>query len=154
MRRKEQEITDFKEIEEHIKSTNICRIAMVDKGIPYVLPLNYGYDDGIIYFHSSHTGRKIDILKENNYVCFEIESASQLITGPQACDWTTKFCSIIGYGKIEFENKKSEKIKALEILMRGHGATGKQIFRDKVVDKTLILKLKIESAVGKKSSDL
>ena len=50
--------------------------AMVDKGLPYVIPLNFGYkiEDNslVLFFHSAREGRKIDILKEYNAVCFEM----------------------------------------------------------------------------------
>jgi nitroimidazol reductase NimA-like FMN-containing flavoprotein (pyridoxamine 5'-phosphate oxidase superfamily) len=83
---------------------------MIDNDIPYIVPLNYGYFENAIYFHSAPLGRKIDILKRNNKVCFEIEYASELIKRELACDWGTKYRSLIAYGTIEiisdFEKKK------------------------------------------------
>jgi len=83
--------------------------------------------------------------KKNNYVCFEIEAEHKLITGKKASDWTSKFRSVIGYGNIEFETVLEEKVKALDIIMKAHGAKGENVFNLKIVEKNLILKLKIES---------
>lgn len=33
-------------------------------GLPYVVPLNYGYTEGKILFHGALTGKKLDCLKE------------------------------------------------------------------------------------------
>ena len=65
MRRKEKEIKDKKEIEQIFKEAHVCRLGMVDGKIPYIVPMNFGYRDNILYFHSALSGRKIDILKNN-----------------------------------------------------------------------------------------
>ena len=74
MRRKDREVTTVDGIKEILDSCKTACIAMVDGGAPYVVPLNYGYEikDGnlIMYFHCAKEGRKIDILKRNNKVCF------------------------------------------------------------------------------------
>ncbi|MDP3353181.1 MAG: hypothetical protein Q8S44_05520, partial [Flavobacteriaceae bacterium] len=61
--------------------------------------------------------------------------------------------SIIGYGTVEFINDYQSKTKALEIIMKQHGAVGKQIFEKKQVKFIVILKLKIEELTAKQSSN-
>ena len=73
MRRNEREITDPKIIEEIIHQATICRIALYDADYPYIVPLNYGYESGALYFHSAKEGKKIDLIRKNSRVCFEIE---------------------------------------------------------------------------------
>jgi nitroimidazol reductase NimA-like FMN-containing flavoprotein (pyridoxamine 5'-phosphate oxidase superfamily) len=153
MRRKDKEISDKNIIDEIIRNSNICRIAMIDNGLPYLLPLNYGYFDGNLYFHSALSGRKIDILKQNNYVCFEIEGHTEIITGEKACDWTTKYRSVVGYGHIEFETDIEDKRKGLDIIMKAHGKLDENIYSESSLKPMLILKLKIESVSGKQSGD-
>ena len=110
MRRKDKIIQDEKLLEKILTEAEVCRIAMIDEYKPYIVPLNYGYSDNTIYIHSASLGRKIEVLKKNNNVCFEVEAKSDIVKGPKSCDWTTKYRSIIGYGKIEivddFEEKK------------------------------------------------
>ncbi|MGD9202223.1 MAG: pyridoxamine 5'-phosphate oxidase family protein, partial [Chitinispirillia bacterium] len=60
-----QEITDSLTIKEVLKSSRICRIGMIDNGLPYVLPFNYGYDDNLIYIHCARTGKKLDLIRKN-----------------------------------------------------------------------------------------
>jgi len=57
MRRREKQITDTKQMEQILAQAQVCRLAMVDKGHPYVVPLNFGYRDGALYFHSALEGR-------------------------------------------------------------------------------------------------
>ena len=63
-------ITLQRDIDEIIAKCDVCYVGMVDEtGAPYVVPFNFGYEDGVIYLHSSHTGLKIDILKKHPEVC-------------------------------------------------------------------------------------
>lgn len=93
MRRKEKEITDQKLIEEILSKSEICRIAMIDEGEPYIVPLNYGYSNNAIYFHSDPAGKKIIILRRNHRVCFEIEYGVDIIKSEVSCKWNTKYRS-------------------------------------------------------------
>ena len=68
MRRSEREITESTVIEEILAGAEICRIAMIDGNLPYLLPFNYGYRDNVIYIHCAPEGRKINILKKNKTV--------------------------------------------------------------------------------------
>lgn len=151
MRRSEKEISDPKIIHDLLRSANIVRIAMIDGDEPYMVPLNYGYKDNALYIHSAKEGRKIDILKKNPRVCFEIEGKTELKTGPKACDWTLKFESLIGYGTVEILENSDEKIAGLDILMGQFNGPQKE-YHAKHVDAIYILKLTIESISGKQSN--
>ena len=57
-------ITDKAEMFQVIEKCDACYVSMVDQNnMPYVVPLNFGVKDGVIYLHSSPKGKKIDILK-------------------------------------------------------------------------------------------
>ena len=81
MRRKEKEITDKAEIESIIKQSVVCRLAMSVDGSPYVVPLCFGYAEDVLYLHSAQEGKKIEMLKQNNAVCFEFDIATEVTTG-------------------------------------------------------------------------
>ncbi len=99
MRRKEREITDIKEIERLIMGANICRIGFVDRDEPYIVPVFFGYESNTIYFHSARDGRKINLLKNNNKVCFELDTDIEMIQSDNSCNWSTKYRSVMGTGK-------------------------------------------------------
>ena len=154
MRKKQYEIKDVTVIEEILAKSEVCRIAMIDNGKPYIIPMNYGYKNNTIYFHSSPLGKKIEILKKNNLVCFEMEMNAQVVKKDIPCDWTTKYRSVIGYGTIEFITDNKQKKEGLDIIMAHYGKKDKNIYQDKNFEKTLVLKLNIEEMTGKQHGDI
>ena len=114
-------VTDRKEIDEIIRKCPVCHIAMVDpEGLPYLLPFNFGYEDGIIYFHSAAAGKKIDILKHNPNVCVEFSTDYLLRFQSKevACSYSMKYKSVLAYGKVEFIEDPEEKIKIMNYVMK------------------------------------
>ena len=91
MRRKDKEITDKRTIEEIIKNSIVCRVAMCENDLPYVVPMCFGYEKDTIYLHSAKEGEKIDILKSNPNVCIEFDVGADIITSEQACDFGMKY---------------------------------------------------------------
>ncbi|MDR1316899.1 MAG: pyridoxamine 5'-phosphate oxidase family protein, partial [Spirochaetales bacterium] len=107
MRRKNREIESIEEKLAILAKYKVCRLAMADGGMPYIVPLNYGYEyaQGILtlYFHGAGEGKKIDILKKNPHVCFEIDGEGSLIDGGgNACQYSYAYESIIGFGSLMF----------------------------------------------------
>lgn len=117
MRRKDREVTELSEIKEILDGCKTCHVAMTDGDRPYVVPLSFGYEikDGslVLYFHSAEEGRKIDILKKDNRVCFEICSEGEPIFPETPCNSGYYFSSVIGWGEVEFLEDPEEKCEAL-----------------------------------------
>ena len=60
-------IENKEQVEEIISRCDICFVGITDlEGNPYVIPMNFGYQDGVIYLHSGPTGSSIDMLARNN----------------------------------------------------------------------------------------
>ena len=119
MRKKEYEITDPAEIEGILREALICRLAMTDGQVPYVVPLNFGYRERALYFHTGRAGKKIDILKKNPVVCFEADIDAELMPSDTACGYSMRYRSVIGTGRAEFLDDRDMKRNALDIIM-GH----------------------------------
>ncbi|MDR2759002.1 MAG: pyridoxamine 5'-phosphate oxidase family protein, partial [Spirochaetaceae bacterium] len=106
MRRKDREITDIEELRGIISRCKVCRLAMAENNRPYVVPLNFGYEyqngELILYFHGAQEGEKIDMLKKNPQVCFEMDGGHRLVEGREAHDYSFAYESIIGFGEVEF----------------------------------------------------
>lgn len=154
MRRKDREVNDIEEIKEIIKSCKTCHVAMVDDGMPYVIPLSFGYeiiDDVLsLYFHSAKEGRKIDILHKNNSVCFEMCCEGEPIYAKETpCNSGYYYSSVIGNGKIEFISDTNEKIKALTLLLK-HQAGIDVIFTEKQANTVCIYKIVTNDFTGKR----
>ena len=152
MRRKDKEVADRDKIEAIINRCIVCRVAMVDNNSPYIVPLNFGFADNTLYFHSALKGRKIDILKKNPEVCFEFDEDVELIPDKEgkACGWGTQFKSVIGFGTASFVIMPGDKKKALNIIM-GH-YTGKSFeFSDSDVAQMAIIQIDIREMTGKEA---
>ena len=85
MRLREKEISDPQTIDAILQSALVCRIALAAGNAPYVVPVNFAVKDGVLYFHSALSGRKIDMLQQNASVCFEVDFPGDLIAGEKAC---------------------------------------------------------------------
>lgn len=149
MRRKEKRITDPERIETVFKKGIICRLALIDDGEPYIVPLNYGYRNGTLYFHSATEGRKVNILRKNPHVAFEIETDVELASAGDACGWGCRFRSLMGTGTVEFLDDPADRREALTILMEHQTGRGGWSFPDAMLAKTLCFRLVPDSVSGK-----
>ena len=150
MRRKEKEISERSGINAILKKATVCRLAMVNGDKPYIVPLCFGFQDDVLYFHSGLKGQKIDCIRNNPNVCFEFD----LIGGPkeaeEPCSWGITYQSVIGFGQAVFVEDSDEKHKALNIIMAQYSDQPFQFPQNKV-DATAIIRVEIESMTGKHS---
>lgn len=101
MRRIDREIESREEMDEIIRGSKVCGIALAMDNIPYIVPVSFGYDSESIYIHTAKEGKKIIYFKYNNNVCFEFERNVKLFIDPiNACKWTFPYESVIGFGNI------------------------------------------------------
>ncbi|MFH2035587.1 MAG: pyridoxamine 5'-phosphate oxidase family protein [Candidatus Zixiibacteriota bacterium] len=153
MRRKEKEITDRNQIENIIKRANICRIALTVDNEPYIVPVNFGYYKNALYFHSATEGKKIDMIRKNSRVCFEIDIDHELVLGKIACNGSMKYKSVIGWGTAEIIEDDNGKRNGLDIIMRQYADNDAFFYDDKSVERCIIIKVDIDSMTGKSSGD-
>jgi nitroimidazol reductase NimA-like FMN-containing flavoprotein (pyridoxamine 5'-phosphate oxidase superfamily) len=152
MRRNDKEITDWQKIEDILKKGKLCHIAMADGNKPYLVTVSYGYRDNTVYFHSASEGKKIGWLRKNPRVCFMIYTDEALVTGENPCrDWSMKYKSVIGYGKVRFLNNPEEKAEGLNIIMAQYTKNGPFTFSEKNLEETAVIKIEIEEISAKGS---
>jgi len=150
MRRREKEITDRQEIDDVLNRAQICHLGLVDGQEPYVVPLSFGYDGRCLYFHSAVEGRKLDLIRRNNLVCFQVETDVALVPGESACEWGAKYRCVIGLGRAKVIEDKAGKIEGLKAIMAHYGSD-QQEFPDKHLNRALVIQVEIESLTGKKA---
>jgi uncharacterized protein len=151
MRRTDKEIADRQQIDEIIRGSLVCRVAMANDNAPYVVPMSFGYDAAAIYLHTSPVGKKIEYFEANPRVCFEFERNVELRRDPQnACKWSFNFESVIGYGTISELTGPAQKEHALNEIMRQY--SGKTWpFEGASVAKVRVWKIAISSMTGKQA---
>ena len=150
MRRKDKEITSKAEIEGIIRRSLVCRLALADENRPYIVPLCFGYKDNSLYFHSAVQGKKIDIIKKNNRVCFEFDVDYKVIKADKTCEWGMQYKSVVGFGQASFLEDSESKRRALDIIMKQYSGESSAYPKAKL-KHTVIIKVDIEHMTGKQA---
>ena len=131
------------EIEDTLRQELVGRIGCHADGRTYVVPISFAYDGASIYGHS-YEGLKIQMMRQNPEVCFEVDHADNL----------SSWRSVIAWGHYE-ELHGDEAMHALRLLMARflpiiqasgaapthgaapqHGAPGAVVFRLRLIEKT------------------
>ena len=144
-------ITDQNEIDAIINKCEVCYVSMVDENnLPYVLPFNFGYSNGIIYLHSSQKGQKINILRKNPSVCIAFSTDHQLRHQSEsvACSYSMRYRSVLAYGKVEFIDDPDQKIDFLNIVMK-HYTNKEFTYNPPSLREVCTYKVKVEKFTAK-----
>lgn len=151
MRRKDREITDKAEILAILQKADVCRLAMSDNNVPYIVTMNFGLKDGgeSLYFHCAATGKKMDVLKKNNLVCFQADIEHELFLHNISCGCSMRYRSVVGMGRIKFVAETAEKIEGLKTIMGHYTGESSFTFKRELIEKTTVLRLDIEEIAGK-----
>jgi len=150
MRRKDKELTNLAELEQIIRLGRICQLAIQDVPAPYIVSLNYGYRDGMLYFHSAPEGHKIALLHSNPQVGFTVAIDLGIIEGERACGWSARYRSVVGHGQIEFIDSLEGKRRAMDIIMAQY-ADGEFDYPPDALEKTCLYRLVIAEMSGKQT---
>jgi len=154
MRRKDRVVKNRNEIEDIFSKCKTCHVAMIDGDMPYVVPLSFGYrfTDGNVlelYFHSAFEGRKLNILKRNNKVCFEISSEGEPVYMETPCNSGYFFSCVIGYGEVEFIEDIAGKCDALSVMFK-HQSGQDVVFDRSQAESVCVYKIVSSDYTGKR----
>ncbi|MBP3328949.1 MAG: pyridoxamine 5'-phosphate oxidase family protein [Clostridia bacterium] len=150
--RRELEITDIEKIRHILDTSLVTHVGMVDGDEPYVVPMNFGYimdgDKLTIYLHGAKKGRKIDVLRANPKVFFEMECDLQPFEGDVACRYGMAYSSLMGKGNAVIVEDVEEKKLALSAVMKTQ--TGRDFtFEDKMVSFVNIIRIDVTAYTAK-----
>lgn len=101
------ELTD-QQIEDLLSKQVVGRIACCREDFIYIVPMSYAYDGEAVYSRS-FDGLKLDIMRRNHSVCFEVEDVTDM------ANWQ----SVIAWGEFD-ELKNGDREKGLQILLNRH----------------------------------
>lgn len=147
MRRAEREVTEPDRIIGILDQCKVCRVGLNDGGEVYIVPMNFGYSmkEGrlFLYFHCAKEGRRVNILKKNHSVGFEMDCNHSLIQADCACQYSFRYASMIGNGEAEFIEDPKEKMKAFQIIMKHQ--TGKDFeFNEQMVNPVTMFRIVVD----------
>lgn len=148
VRRKDREITDPDRINEILRRCEVCRLGLRDGDEIYIVPMSFGFEleDGqrVLYFHSAKEGRKLDLLKRDPKVGFELDTGYCVQPGENACAYSANYQSVIGTGRVEFLTQPEQKEKGLQSVMRHATNKGGWHFDDAMLKSVCVLRLVVE----------
>ena len=144
------EIKSKEKIIKFLNEQDTGRICSIDKdGYPQIIPMNFVYTNDVIYMHSHTKGEKIENIKRNTKVGFEVDKSLEFLpsyfTDPvDASQADTLYISIVIKGIGALVSDRNEKTLALNALMKKYQPEGKyeSIKPDMaVVDEVAIIKV-------------
>ncbi len=151
MRRTDKQIINKADIEQIIKNSLVCRLALSKDNIPYLVPVSFGYDGKCLYVHTAKEGKKIDFIKANNLVCFEFDINVKTVEHESiACKWSTSYQSVIGYGKMTEITDFNEAAYALNQIMLQYSGNDWEM-TEKMLSTVKMWKIEIDEMSGKQS---
>ena len=151
MRRTDKQIINTSDIEQIIKNSLVCRLALAKDNIPYLVPVSFGYDGKCLYVHTAKEGRKIDFIRANSMVCFEFDINVKTVEHKSvACKWSTSYQSVIGYGKMSELTDFREAAYALNQIMLQYSGKDWEM-TEKMLETVKMWKIEIEEMTGKQS---
>ena len=153
MTRRERQVTDINEILKILDNSKVLHLGLVDGDEPYVVPMNYGYtyenEKLTIWLHCARQGRKLDVMRVNPKVFFEMEYGITPFEGEVACKYGITYSSLMGRGVATIVEDVETKKTALTALMKAQ--TGKFFsFEDKMAEVVGVVKIDVIEFTAKR----
>ena len=152
MTRRERQITDETQIMDILDKGKVLHLGLAVDNEPYVVPMNYGYtkENGklVIYLHSAVRGKKLDMIRTNPKVFFEIDCDLLPFESELPCQYGMSYSSVMGRGTARIVEDVEEKKQAMSILMKTQ--TGKEFtFEDRLVSIVAVIRIDVEAYTAK-----
>ena len=150
--KRERQVTDPEQIRHILDTGKVLHLGLAVNDEPYVVPMNYGYtmEDGklTLYLHSALKGKKLDMMRANPKVFFEIDCDLMPFEGKVACQYGLVYSSIMGRGTATIVEDVEEKKKAMSVLMKTQ--TGKNFtFEDRLVSIVAVVRIDVAEYTAK-----
>ena len=150
--KRERQVTDPEQIRHILDTGKVLHLGLAVDNEPYVVPMNYGYtmEDGnlVLYLHSALQGKKLDMMRANPRVFFEIDCDLMPFEGRVPCQYGLVYSSIMGRGTARIVEDVEEKKQAMTILMKTQ--TGKDFtFEDRLVSIVAVIRIDVAEYTAK-----
>ena len=152
MTKRERQVTDLQQIREILDRAKVLHLGLAVDNEPYVVPMNYGYtmegEKLTLYLHSAVKGRKLDMIRANPNVFFELDCDRMPFEGEKPCQYGLVYSSVMGRGTAHIVEDVEEKKKAMSILMKTQ--TGKDFsFEDRLVSIVCVIRIDVQEYTAK-----
>ena len=152
MTKRERQVTDPAQIRRILDTARVLHLGLAVDNEPYVVPLNYGYimedEKLVIYLHSAQRGKKLDMLRANPNVFFEMDCDRMPFESKLPCQYGMVYSSIMGRGVATIVEDVEEKKRAMTILMKTQ--SGKDFeFNDRLVSMVAVVRVDVSEYTAK-----
>ena len=152
MTKRERQVTDEEQITAILDAGKVLHLGLSVNDEPYVVPMNYGYvregEKLVVYLHSAVRGKKLDMIRENPKVFFEICCDLQPFDGVKPCQYGMAYSSVMGKGTARIVEDVEEKMAAMTALMKTQ--TGKDFsFEDRLVSMVAVIRIDVTEYTAK-----
>jgi uncharacterized protein len=152
-RRTDQTMKTTREMELLLERMPVGPLAVTTEDGPYIIPVNYLFFEGSIYFHSGLSGRKMESLQADSRVCFLVDEVGPQVLWGQGCGISQVYKSVVCFGRAELVEGPLEKRRMLERMVQKYVPSGFPLspMTDQNVKKTAVVRVVIESMTGKEN---
>ena len=152
MTKRERQVTDSAQIVHILDTGKVLHLGLAVENEPYVIPMNYGYtlEEGrlVLYLHSALQGKKLDMIRANSKVFFEIDCDLMPFEGRVPCQYGLVYSSIMGRGEAVVVEDVEEKKRAMSLLMKTQ--TEKDFsFEDRLVSIVAVIRIDVAEYTAK-----
>ncbi len=153
MRRKDRQVCDTQSINAIIDACKCLRLGLVDEGEAYIVPLSFGYTyingEYTFYVHSASEGRKIELMRRNSSVSFEMDTECSITPAEVACGFSTTYKSVMGVAAAEFLQSTAQKKAALNEIMRHNAGSAEWEYSEEMLNRICVIALRVKEISAK-----
>lgn len=125
------QIKSYNKVKEFLNDEHVGRISSIDaNGYPQIVPMNFVFLNDAVYMHSHVRGEKLDNIKRNSKVGFEVDRELEFLPSyfedpKNAALADTLYISIVIKGRASIIDDVNEKTIALNGLMQKYQPEGR-----------------------------
>jgi nitroimidazol reductase NimA-like FMN-containing flavoprotein (pyridoxamine 5'-phosphate oxidase superfamily) len=147
----------LEEMEKILQRAEVGRLALCDGRVPYIVPLNFSYQQGKIAFHCAWEGRKLDLLKTNPHCCIEVDEFRGEVSDHNEARCHLDYDSVLAFGKGRIEHDEGEKVRLLQLFAEKYSELyrkplsdgGKRFGSDRVAECCLVV-IELDELTGRR----
>lgn len=147
LRRGDREVTGAADVEAVIRRCACCRLGLWDGERVYIVPLSFGYQrEGgrhTFYFHGARQGRKLELIRREPRVGFELDTGGTFLPGSTPCQASMAYESVVGTGVVRLLEDPEEKRRGLEEILRRYGQAEEPL-PEEALEKVCVFRLDVE----------
>jgi nitroimidazol reductase NimA-like FMN-containing flavoprotein (pyridoxamine 5'-phosphate oxidase superfamily) len=123
-----------------LRSSHLARLGCIVDGEPYIVPINYRYEEDFIYSHSL-PGKKIEGLRQNSRACIQVDNIKSDLS------WT----SVLAFGYYEEIREPNQRQTILKSILNDFPMltpVESAIVDDGHVAEVIVFRIRIERITG------